>query len=379
MMFSRRRMLQGALGAVGLVVAGTGWRAVDQGVFSAWEGAAYEPWRDWQGTAGARALVDAAILAASAHNTQPWAFAVRPDRIDLYADGARNLGTMDPFRRELHISLGCALENLCLSATAEGLRPAVTLAPDQAAGHAARVDLTPTPAATSALYDAIPRRHTDRGAYTDRPVEADRLTGLAALAEPGVAVRWLVDDGDRRTFANETIAATEAIIADREQSADSHRWFRHDWDAVQRDRDGVTLDASGNGRFKLAVAKVLPASDEGTNNGYFLAGTRDTQTRAPAFGLLAVRDPASMAGRLAVGRTWQRIHLAAVAAGLAAQPLNQLMERADREAQLGLAPRFTPVLKPYTGDHTAIFAFRLGHPSGNAHPSPRRSGAAVIR
>src|SRR5271166_114515 len=79
---------------------------------------AYAPWRDWRGE-GSRALVDAAILAANAHNTQPWLFCIHPDRIDLYADESRNLGAMDPFRRELRISLGCALENLCLVARAQ--------------------------------------------------------------------------------------------------------------------------------------------------------------------------------------------------------------------------------------------------------------------
>src|SRR5579871_5358784 len=76
---------------------------------------AYAPWRDWQADgAGSRHLIHAAILAANAHDTQPWVFCAGDRRIDLYADEARNLGAMDPFRREMHISLGCALENLRL-------------------------------------------------------------------------------------------------------------------------------------------------------------------------------------------------------------------------------------------------------------------------
>jgi len=79
---------------------------------------AYAPWREWSGSPGegARTPVRSAILAANAHNTQPWKFCVHPDRIDLRADESRNLGVMDPFRREMRISLGCALENLRLRA-----------------------------------------------------------------------------------------------------------------------------------------------------------------------------------------------------------------------------------------------------------------------
>jgi len=56
----------------------------------------------------ARALLDAAILAPSSHNTQPWRFAVRERTIDLYADRTRALPVNDPDDRELTISrCGC--------------------------------------------------------------------------------------------------------------------------------------------------------------------------------------------------------------------------------------------------------------------------------
>jgi hypothetical protein len=44
----RRAFLKGA-GIVTVLVAGGGvWRAWDQGVFSAGQGPAYEPWKDWR-------------------------------------------------------------------------------------------------------------------------------------------------------------------------------------------------------------------------------------------------------------------------------------------------------------------------------------------
>ena len=61
---------------------------------------------------GAAGLVRAGILAASPHNTQPWRFRVSPTRVELYADPARSLGAFDPYLREMHIGLGCAVENM---------------------------------------------------------------------------------------------------------------------------------------------------------------------------------------------------------------------------------------------------------------------------
>src|SRR5262249_36445750 len=101
---SRRQALQVAAGAAAVLGAGVVWRAWDQGVFSTGTGPAYEPWAQWQkgDATSPRQLVQAAILAANPHNSQPWRFAIRPDAIDLYADYTRNIGSIDPLLREMH-------------------------------------------------------------------------------------------------------------------------------------------------------------------------------------------------------------------------------------------------------------------------------------
>ena len=107
----RREWLKSIGGtAAGVVIVGGG---VGCGYFPAESGAAYAPW-DFPGTERRPEMVAAlaAILASNPHNTQPWALHVTPTAIDLHADPARNTGTVDAFLRELHIGLGCALENL---------------------------------------------------------------------------------------------------------------------------------------------------------------------------------------------------------------------------------------------------------------------------
>src|ERR1700694_5303809 len=49
---SRRRLLQAAGGVCGVVVAGTLYRAYDQGVFTTGEGPAYDAWREWDAETG---------------------------------------------------------------------------------------------------------------------------------------------------------------------------------------------------------------------------------------------------------------------------------------------------------------------------------------
>ena len=174
----RRSFLKGA-GVVTVAVAGGGvWRAWDQGVFSAGEGPAYVPWKDWResGNNNPLALVRAAILAASPHNTQPWLFKITNSSIELHIDTERNVGALDPYLREEHIGMGCALENLMLAAPANGYAATAALFPGKLGPIPAeprpqllaRVNLAPGEREENELYDAIPRRHTNRGPYDPR-------------------------------------------------------------------------------------------------------------------------------------------------------------------------------------------------------------------
>jgi hypothetical protein len=161
---SRRTVLQflGLGAGVVAVAAATGLtrRAVDGGVFATGTGPAYAAWDQADPTGhDPLNLVRAAILAANAH---PWLFTVTGDRIELFADMSRTIGAMDPLLREMHISLGCALENLVLAGPPNGLPANVALLPEPAdATHIATVTLTPTTQSRSPLFDAIASTHTN--------------------------------------------------------------------------------------------------------------------------------------------------------------------------------------------------------------------------
>jgi hypothetical protein len=387
---TRRSLLRrgGLTAGTALVVSagGLGYRAYDEGVFQTGAGGAYDAWRDWNKHSGPMALVAAAILAANAHNTQAWVFHVSPQRIDVFADRSRSIGAVDPFRREMHVSLGAAIENLLQAAPANGYTAQLQLLPSPGRPlHVASVALAPGPTDRSQLYEQIPRRHTDRAAYAAQAVPAGVLAQMSALAAdlPGTRVYWFTSASDRARIGALMIAAAQALSGDRQQSVDDNRWFRHDWDAIQRYKDGLTIDAQGLPALTAALAKMLPATSRQYNDTFWVKRTRDPETStAAAYGIVAVPDVHSDAQRLSGGRLLQRIHLWTAAHGLALGHMNQITERVDRERQLGLAPRFGDASRGLIPDagFGQLVTFRIGYPSGTdgQRPSPRRPATAVI-
>jgi hypothetical protein len=69
------------------------------------------------------------------------------------------------------------------------------------------------------------------------------------------------------------------------------------------------------------------------------------------------------------------------APALAVQPLNQPVERGDRDTMLGKADSFGPALANFATapGWEPPFAFRLGIPERPADPSPRQALNEVLR
>ncbi len=354
------------------------YRAWDQGVLSESEGPAFEALEQWRSFDGPEAAVAAAVLAASAHNTQPWAFAIDGDQVDVYADQTRTTGANDALQREFYISLGCAIENLVLAAEANGYGTTVVLDPRTSPDLVASVSLTAGSQVDSDLYDAIDRRRSNRSEFTDEPMSDAVMASMSGLTDADTDLVWLDSPSDRSEFAALLVESTRAHVNDDEQSRASFEWWRNDRDQIQRHKDGLNIDGVGLSPIIRTLGRILPGTDRATADTTFLRITKKQAGTAAAFGIITVDDPYSLERQLSGGRVLQRLHLWAAANGVGFQHMNQITERIDRDRQLANPQTFEQPLAALAGPGT-LAAFRIGIPTVDSMASPRRPVEEVLR
>ncbi|MFC7530108.1 hypothetical protein [Actinoplanes sp. GCM10030250] len=106
--------------------------------------------------------VEAATMAPSLHNSQPWKFRIADGAVNVYADHTRQLAVLDPSGRELMISVGAAVFNLRLRLRQAGHLPRLTVFPDSGQSDlvATVTSAGPAPVTTSRSSNSLPRSST---------------------------------------------------------------------------------------------------------------------------------------------------------------------------------------------------------------------------
>ncbi|GIF10024.1 Acg family FMN-binding oxidoreductase [Actinoplanes teichomyceticus] len=130
---------------------------------------------------------DAARFAPSIHNTQPWRWVVRPDRLELFAVAERQLRAQDPDARMLLLSCGAALHHAQVALDAEGWaytvdRPA-SLAPDRPLAVVTPSERRPAEPEATRHLQMLQVRRTDRRTVSDEAVPETVLDELVKDTE----------------------------------------------------------------------------------------------------------------------------------------------------------------------------------------------------
>lgn len=150
-----------------------------------------------------------AVLAASAHNTQPWRCIFEDNTLFVYRDEDQTLGS-DQTTRLAHIGIGAFIENLSIASKNWGYKPKVHItvfSPNEL--EIAQISFDKMEEAArrggSELFKAITTRHTNRGLYV--PGVPDKiLLNKTADDKEGSAKPFIVTDVSGKKRIGELVA-----------------------------------------------------------------------------------------------------------------------------------------------------------------------------
>jgi nitroreductase len=265
-----------------------------------------------------------AALAPSIHNTQPWHFTVTGRSLEIRSDSSRQLTVLDPRRRQLTISCGCALFNARVSIAADGFDPVVERFPDPgrpdliariSLGNA--IDWMPI----GALDSAIGQRRTNRRAFADERVPASVIYDLiqAARSENGELIP-ITNPEHRRAAAELSQVANQVQQADAAYLTELLAWTTDDPTRL----DGVqALSVPYAGALSDAHDRLPLRPFDVRGAGWLPASSNSDADHCLLLFATAQDRPASW---LRAGEALEHVWLTLTRLGYAASPLTQVVE-----------------------------------------------------
>jgi len=315
-------------------------------------------------TAVQHALVRAATLAPSSHNTQCWKFALSPDAITILPDLTRRCPAVDPDDHHLYVSLGCAAENIAQAASAHGLR---AISAPVAPGAGYRLQLSADTAPASPLYAAITSRQSARTVYDGRPLTPPELVALErAGSSERVSLMLLTERPAINGILDAVVSANATQMQDADFVAELRQWIRFSRREALHQRDGLFSGISGNPSVPRWLGEAMFGmlfTEQGETEKYV---EQIISSAGIAIFVGAESDPAHW---MEVGRCFERFALQCTVLGISTAMINQPVEvssaRSQFAAHLGL------------GRQRPDLVVRFGRGSAMAR-SLRRPVSAVI-
>ena len=310
-------------------------------------------------------LLRFAVLAPSGHNTQPWNFSIKGNRISLWVNRDRSLEGSDPHRRQLMIAFGCAIENLLIAANHYGYESSVRYFPNvHDRDWVTEISVVEGKENRRGNDDdfiaAIPSRHTNRSKYLNRPVPKS-FWGRIKRYETSDSKISMVTEQDRRRIIADIVneAQIEAMddVGFREEL--SH-YIKSSFTRQHAGMPGFALEIPApislftSQLIKHAnLSRVNKKKDDAllkryTPGGFVVISTRKNNSES----------------WLAAGRLFERIWLASTAEGLNCSPMAAVIQSVRHNQQLRAALDL---------DFEPQVFFRIGYADKRFRHSPRFS------
>lgn len=338
------------------------------------------------GVASHRSLVQAAVLAPSPDNNQPWRFRWTAEGLEVSLDDGRSLPSDVNAMYDL-MSMGAAIENVAIEAGQTGQATAVELVPGAsspaASGHGGPVAVLrfapggrPDP-----LHPYLATRCTNRKLYSRRSVEVDKLNAIGHEVDEidDVQLDWVADRKTINTLGRLVAKSDRFRFEYQPFHGEIFRQLRFTEAEVKRTRDGLdfrTLEMPPGSSMVIRGLRSWRVMQWVNRLGFGRLLTMPSWLsvrKCGAIGVISVAAPSSQ-GFVTGGRALQRIWLACEAHNLAFHPLGSLpifighMEQlggqklhAAHQQLSGELNKWFRSLVPTTRGRTLLMLFRIGY------------------
>lgn len=306
--------------------------------------------------------LNAARLAPSAHNTQPWRFRLQNDFVQVGWDPRRQLPAGDPQSRYLLTGLGAAVESLTLGAAQKGLNGEVSFGISFQAREVASVRFSPgkTSSTELKLAQAIPYRQTTRLPFRTDTIPNDALNAIRQAGNiNGCNLVIITEQPGIRRLASTLVEGTVRNFEDSDVYKEFFAWVRLSRNDSRYQQDGLTLNCLALSRLPRMLAPWIMPPDRMS----LLTAVRFHRLIAKTQGDLARRSPAicllvaashSFRDLFLGGQTMMRVWLAATDLGLRVHPITAMMDHEDTRIILASISGAPP-------DSSMVVCFRLGY------------------
>lgn len=312
-------------------------------------------------------MVEQAIKAPSGHNTQPWLFKINDSSIEIHPNLDKSLSIVDFDNRELFISLGCATENICISASYKGYETHVSSNDE----GVITINMTQCNSINSnPLFKQIAIRQTNRSIYNGNDIPIDTIEILRAIpVEPGVNVHFYksytpkFDSISTYIYRGNTIQMQDKAFKD-----ELRNWMRYNKKHQNETNDGLSYAVFGAPNLPKFIVK--PIMSKAVNGKSQNKGDRERLQSASHVVLFTTLNNTTEEW-INTGRTLERFLLKSTEMGIVHSYFNQPNEIRE------LAVQMTESLN-IQGEYPTIL-IRLGYGEKMPYSKRKDIGDVIIK
>ncbi len=309
-------------------------------------------------------LLQYGVLAPSTHNSQPWLLKVGTDSCRIYYDKTKEVKEADPLGRDLFISFGCFIENVCLAAECLGVATSVEYLDRNEADYIADIKFSNltgdrTKIKETDLLDIIVTRVNARGIFENKNIPSEVLENLMQLSiDDDIKIFIITDKEKIKTIADLTARGLKAAYSSSKFRKEMSGWMNSNFSQKKEGIPGYSLRMSGF--FSLFFPKLVRFLNIGKMVGVL---NYKSVSSAPGVVIICSKDNQKTTW-LRIGRLAEKLMLYSKKLGLKTSVFVASIEMMDFHKELQ---------KIIGSDLLPQFLFCVGYLNYNQKPNSRFS------